>query len=168
MIELIYDCFRKVWSILLIKHDVSATFHYLFFEVHVYGDEGWTSFEKSYKGFADHGDELTAIYCASTINLDLPRIYQRDILTMRIFDILACGGMILTEKSAGLTDIFTDGQHLMSYTDSNDMTSKVKLLLQDKTLRDTIALQGKHEVLQHHLISHRVTTILDACNKHYT
>jgi len=136
--------------------------------IHVYGDKGWQSLGNSYKGFANHGDELTAIYCASTINLDLPRIYQRDILTMRIFDILACGGIMLTEQSAGLSDIFSDGTHLMSYTDSKDMMQKTEHLLQDKALRESISLQGKNEVLKHHLISHRIDTILEEYRKRYS
>jgi len=101
--------------------------------IHIYGDKGWKPIVNNYKGFADHGDELTSIYCASTINLDLPRIYQRDILTMRIFDILACGGILLTENSNNLPEIFSDGIHLMSYTDSKDMLKKTNKNLNQNT-----------------------------------
>ena len=136
--------------------------------IHIYGDKGWKSITKNYKGFADHGDELTSIYSASTINLDLPRIYQRDILTMRIFDILACGGILLTENSDNLPEIFSNGIHLMSYTDSEDMLEKTNLLIKDDSLREAISKQGMEEVLNHHLISHRVDTILQKFQTKYT
>ncbi|MCP4213446.1 MAG: glycosyltransferase, partial [bacterium] len=93
--------------------------------IRVYGRKKWAQFIDNYHGVADHGEELTLIYNASTINLDIPRVYQRDIVTMRVFDILASGGLLLTEPAADLLDLFSDGVHLLTYKNTGEA---VKLL----------------------------------------
>jgi spore maturation protein CgeB len=126
----------------------------------VWGDPGWTDIHPHYRGGADHGEELTLIYCASGINLDVPRQYQRQTITMRIFDILASGGFVLAERSAALEAVFEEDRHL-AYYDSHDNLNEVLGQWVNAPLeRETIARAGRQEVLDKHQIKHRVETIL--------
>ena len=128
----------------------------------VWGDPGWTDIHPHYRGGADHGEELTLIYCASNINLDIPRLYQRQTITMRIFDILACGGFVLAERSAALEAVFEEDRHL-AYYDSQDALNKALARWMSAPLaRKAIVKAGRQEVLDKHQIRHRVGTILDA------
>ena len=128
----------------------------------VWGDPGWTDIHPHYRGGADHGEELTLIYCASGINLDVPRLYQRQTITMRIFDILASGGFVLAERSAALEAVFEEDRHL-AYYDSHDALDGVLAQWMNTPLkREAIAKAGRQEVLEKHQIKHRVETILSS------
>ena len=128
--------------------------------LHLWGDTGWSAIHPGYKGFADHGDELTRIYCASAVNLDIPRLYQRQSVTMRVFDILAAGGFVLTEHNPALADILVAGQHLAFYNTSDDLTDILTDWVHRPDDRKAIAHAGRNEVMAKHLISHRVDTLL--------
>jgi spore maturation protein CgeB len=129
-------------------------------DMHVWGDAGWSAIHPGYKGFADHGDELTRIYCASAVNLDIPRLYQRQSVTMRVFDILAAGGFLLTEYNPALADVLVAGQHLAFYNASDDLTDILTDWVHRPDDRKAIAHAGRNEVMAKHLISHRVDTLL--------
>jgi spore maturation protein CgeB len=131
----------------------------------VWGDPGWTDIHPQYRGGADHGEELTLIYCASGINLDIPRLYQRQTITMRIFDILASGGFVLAERSAALEAVFEEDRHL-AYYDSHDALTDVLARWMNAPLeREAIAKVGRQEVLEKHQIKRRVETILSSAQE---
>jgi len=129
-------------------------------DMHVWGDAGWSAIHPGYKGFANHGDELTRIYCASAVNLDIPRLYQRQSVTMRVFDILAAGGFLLTEHNPALADILVAGQHVAFYNASDNLTDIMTDWINRPDERKTISKAGRNEVMAKHLISHRVDTLL--------
>ena len=129
-------------------------------DMHIWGDAGWSAIHPGHKGFADHGEELTRIYCASAINLDIPRLYQRQSITMRVFDILAAGGFLLTEHNPALADILVAGQHVAFYNASDNLTEIMTYWINRPDERNAIALAGRNEVMANHLMSHRVDTLL--------
>jgi len=128
----------------------------------VWGDAGWTDYHPHYRGLADHGDELTQIYCASAVNLDIPRLYQRQTVTMRIFDILACGGFLLAERSDALEAVFEEDVHLAFYDSQKTLPDVIGRWAADPVGRQSIAGAGRAEVLAKHQIEHRVSVILAA------
>jgi spore maturation protein CgeB len=130
--------------------------------VAVWGDAGWTDCRPHYRGQADHGDELTQIYCASAVNLDIPRLYQRQTVTMRIFDILACGGFLLAERSSAMGAVFTEGVHVAYYDAHERLPEVIERWVTDPVGRQNIAVSGRAEVLAKHQIEHRVSVILEA------
>jgi spore maturation protein CgeB len=128
----------------------------------VWGDPGWTDIHPLYRGGADHGEELTLIYCASGINLDIPRLYQRQTITMRIFDILASGGFVLAERSAALEAVFEEDRHLAYYDSHDGLNDVLARWMSVPLAREAIAKAGRQEVLNKHQIKHRVETMLNA------
>jgi len=130
--------------------------------VAVWGDAGWTDCRPHYRGQADHGDELTQIYCASAVNLDIPRLYQRQTVTMRIFDILACGGFLLAERSSAMEAVFTEGVHVAYYDSHERLPEVIERWVTDPVGRQNIAVSGRTEVLAKHQIERRVAVILEA------
>ncbi|OGV70376.1 MAG: hypothetical protein A3K19_27080 [Lentisphaerae bacterium RIFOXYB12_FULL_65_16] len=126
-----------------------------------YGDDGWQGLAAAYRGFAQHQDHLTCIYNASIGNLDLPRVYQRDIITMRVFDVLACAGVVLTEDHSGLRGCFTPGLELLTYTSAADMVQQAsRLLALSEQERRAMGEAGRARVLACHQMQHRVTALL--------
>jgi spore maturation protein CgeB len=135
------------------------------YEVQVWGDEGWHQLDAhgvNYRGSAGHLYELTKIYNAATIHVDIGRIYQSDIVTMRVFDVLACGGFLLAEYSEGLEELFKLGQELVCYRDLNDLTSKVEYYLAHPDEAHAIAERGRARVERDHTIAQRLQQMLKA------
>ncbi|MEM6791342.1 MAG: glycosyltransferase [Myxococcota bacterium] len=131
--------------------------------VTVYGDDGWETMGHRYRGRAHHGKELSTIYTASLANLDVPRIYQRDIITMRVFDAMRCGGAVLAEESPALRALFSDA-HLLTYRDNASMRGHVVRLRCDPTLARQIGEAARRHVEGAHTMQHRLATLLEAVN----
>jgi spore maturation protein CgeB len=134
-------------------------------EIAVWGDEGWndiTEYGCRYMGPAGHRDELNRIYSGSTINLDIGRIYQSDIVTMRVFDSLACGGFVLTEHCEALDDLFEIGSEIESYRSFTEMLEKVEHYMEHPDEARAIAERGRARVQRDHTIAARMRYMLSS------
>ncbi len=131
-----------------------------------YGDQGWENHPVDYKGFANHGEELTCIYNASTVNVDFPRIYQRDIITMRVFDVMASGGLVVTESTEGIESLFKSGRHILTYRNSSELQQIVEHYSEHPEEAETIRAAGQREVMERHLMRYRVDEILHHYQRH--
>jgi spore maturation protein CgeB len=137
------------------------------FGARVWGDEGWQSVNRArlpteveYLGPAGHGLELTKIYCATQVNVDIGRLYQADIVTMRVFDVLACGGFVLAERSPALAELFEIGVEVECYATADELSAKVAHYLAHPAAAQAIALRGRAAVQQRHTIAARVARML--------
>jgi Glycosyl transferases group 1/DUF based on E. rectale Gene description (DUF3880) len=131
--------------------------------IDAWGDEGWENAAAHgvrYRGPAKHDSELPRIYNASTINLDIGRIYQGDIVTMRVFDILACGGFVLAEHNEALEELFDVGFEIESYRTLAELREKVSYYLENPDQASAIAARGRTAVLGRHRIDDRVRMML--------
>ena len=84
-----------------------------------------------------------------------------DGVTHRIIEIMASGTMLLTEEvSNGLSDLFTDGEHLVTFSPAN-LHEKVEYYLAHPEKRRFIGGMGRAEVLQNHTYDVRAEKILE-------
>jgi hypothetical protein len=131
----------------------------------VWGDEGWKALDPygiRYMGGAGHSQEINKVYCGSAINLDVNRLYQGDIVTMRVFDIMACGGFVLAEYSEELADLFEIGREVETYRTLEELRSKAAHYLHHREEAVEIAARGRRAVLERHTIAQRVGHMLEA------
>ena len=86
---------------------------------------------------------------------------KRD-LNMRVFEALASGSMLLTDRAegSGLDELFEDRRHLVIY-DESDLETLVDYYLTHDTEREAIASAGRAEVLRRHTYDHRVATLVE-------
>jgi spore maturation protein CgeB len=132
--------------------------------VTVWGDPGWESLAERgvrYRGKARHGRQLTKIYCASRVNLDVGRLYQSDIVTMRVFDVLACGGFLLTEYNDALAELFEVGRDLEAFRTREEMCDKASFYRKHPEKARAMARQGMEKVRARHTVALRVRHMLD-------
>lgn len=81
-------------------------------------------------------------------------------LPNRVFDVLACGGFLLSHKYEGVDNILEDGKHL-SYFTYDDIYDKIEYWMNNTEERMQIGEQGRQEVLAKHCYKHRIKTILE-------
>ncbi|MDZ4859797.1 MAG: glycosyltransferase [Candidatus Hydrogenedentes bacterium] len=87
-----------------------------------------------------------------------------DDVNMRIFEVLAMGGALLTNRTSqtsGLFDLFTEGEHLIVYDDEKDLLAKASHFVTQDAECMRIAMAGKSLVHREHTYDHRVDTILN-------
>lgn len=133
------------------------------FNTDVWGDAGWETLEGiHYRGPALHESEVPRIYNASAINVDVGRLYQDDIVTMRIFDILACGGLVLAERSEALAELFELGVEVESYRGIDELRDKIDYYLAHPEAAELIARSGHQAVVSRHQIIQRIRKMVPA------
>jgi len=83
----------------------------------------------------------------------------RQEINMRAFEGPATGTLLLTDRVAGLSELFVDREHVLMYDDAHvlDIASE---FLRDDAVRERIARQGYEHVRAHHTYDNRADTIL--------
>lgn len=74
-------------------------------------------------------------------------------ITRRIFEGMACGRMVITDRlppETGLGDLFVDGQDIVYYDNANDAIDKIRYYASNDEERSRIARNGYEKVLEHH------------------
>lgn len=133
--------------------------------IQVWGDAGWQRVHGEgvvYRGFAGHVHQLTRIYNGAQIHIDINRIYQRDIITMRVFDVLASGGFLLAEHSPGLERCFVVGKEIEVWRTQAELVAKARHYLARPEAARRIAEAGRARVLRDHQFEDRVRHMLGA------
>ena len=73
-------------------------------------------------------------------------MYQDDIVTMRVFDVLACGGFVLAERSSALAELFEIGAEVDCYASADELEAKVAHYLAHPDSARAIARRGREAV----------------------
>jgi spore maturation protein CgeB len=136
--------------------------------IHAWGDSGWKHAERygvKHRGYAGHFKELNYIYSLSQVNVDVGRIYQSDIVPMRIFDILSCGGFVLAEYTPALEELFVLGEELVVWRDQADLQQKAAYYLDHPQIARSIALAGRARVCRDHRIKDRIHEMLEVVSR---
>lgn len=78
---------------------------------------------------------------------------NRDVLTTRVFEIPACGGVLVAERNQTIETFFKDKEEAFFFSSTDELVGIVQLLKNDPQLREAVAqrgrerlLNGKHEV----------------------
>ena len=85
-------------------------------------------------------------------------------LTRRIFEGMACGKMVLTDRlpeNRGLEELFTDGQEIVLYNDMFDCIEKMNYYNENEEERERIAYNGMTKVIANHTQIQRVDKLIE-------
>lgn len=104
--------------------------------------------------------EMPLVFHYSKINLNITAKAIRTALPLRIFDVLACEGFLLTNYQSELADCFEIGNDLVCYTDEEDLLSKTEYYLAHEEERREIAHNGLETVTRYHNYPERLLQML--------
>jgi spore maturation protein CgeB len=105
-------------------------------------------------------EEMPFVFRNSRINLNISLRSIRTGLPQRIWDVLACGGFLLTNDQAEIPDFFTPGVHLETYSTTEELMEKARYYLEHEDERRKIAENGFKEVNEKHTVLMRVMSIV--------
>ncbi len=111
-------------------------------------------------GGADSLNEMPFIFRQSRINLNITMRSIQTGIPQRIWDVLACGGFLLTNDQPELHEYFEVGKHLEVYRNRQELMDKIDYYLKHEDVRKEIAINGYREVCEKHTVLHRVMSMI--------
>jgi len=108
------------------------------------------------------GEEYSKAICATKINLNFLRKINRDEVTSRSVEIPACGGFMLSERTARHMDFFEEGKEVEFFGSNVELLKKIRYFLEKNEERAEIAQAGmKRCVASGYSMRTQLTTMLD-------
>ena len=112
------------------------------------------------KGFANTHTEMPKIFRLSKINLNMTAKSIHTGLPLRIWDVLACGGFLMTNYQSELPEYFEIGKDLETYSSKEELLEKCEYYLSHEKERTEIAENGHKKVLSLHSLDMRLEQLL--------
>lgn len=109
--------------------------------------------------------EMPKVFQASRINLNMTMRPIETGLSQRIWDVLACGGFLLTNYQAEIPDYFEIGKDLETYESMEELEEKVRYYLSHEDERMEIAISGYEKVAAHHSYEMRLAQMIKILTK---
>ncbi len=113
------------------------------------------------RGFAKSLTEMPLIFEQSKINLNMTAKSIRSGLSLRIFDVLGCGGFLITNYQAELAEAFEIGKDLVAYESQADLEEKCAYYLTHEEERMEITRHGYETVKKYHSYDIRIVQMLE-------
>lgn len=103
---------------------------------------------------------MPKIFHLSKINLNMTIKPIETGLPLRIFDILGCGGFLMTNYQSELEEYFKIGVALEAYSSPEELIDKCAYYLSHDTKRQSIAEKGYETVSSLHTYPHRIREMI--------
>ncbi len=104
--------------------------------------------------------EMPKIFHLSRINLNMTIYPIRSGLSLRIWDVLGCGGFLLTNIQEELCDHFIPGEDLDTFSCPEELVEKCDYYLSHEDVRRRIAENGYRKVCEKHTYQNRFAEML--------
>lgn len=112
-------------------------------------------------GPADSQKVMPKIFKCSKINLNITSRSIKSGISQRVFDILGCGGFLISNYQPELVEYFTPDEDLVLYDSIDDLLCKIEYYLTHEEVRKQIAQNGYEKIKQYHSYDTRLAQILD-------
>ncbi len=132
--------------------------------ISVWGPDDWKPVlvpGMRHRGMADFQADLPRLINASDILLNVPKCHSLAAVPPRVFEILACGGFLLTTEGEGLGRYFRDGEDLVVFRSREELLEKARHYLEHPEERRRIAACGRDKVRREHGFLPRARRIAD-------
>lgn len=112
------------------------------------------------KGSANTLTEMPKIFHASKINLNITMRPIETGLSLRIWDVLGCGGFLISNYQAEIPEYFEIGKDLEVYESTEDLINKIDYYLHHDEERMEIAINGYEKVAKYHTYEVRLAEMI--------
>ena len=104
--------------------------------------------------------EMPKVFHASKINLNMTMRPIETGLSLRVWDILGCGGFLLTNYQAEIPEYFEIGRELETYESMEELEQKVQYYLTHEDERIEIAINGYEKTARFHTYELRLAEMI--------
>lgn len=113
------------------------------------------------KGLIDYYNDMPYVFMNSKINLNITLRSIKTGIPLRAFDIMGCGGFLLTNYQEEMFQYFEADKDFVFYGDYDELADKVDYYLRHDEERQRIAQSGCEKVREQHNMKIRIEKILD-------
>lgn len=110
-------------------------------------------------GPVDYLEMAPFIFKNARINLNISLRSIHVGIPLRAFEIMGCGGLLLTNYQSGFADCFAEDEYVY-YESKEDLIAKIDYLLSHEDERREIAEKGHKRVCEEHTYDHRINEML--------
>lgn len=110
------------------------------------------------------GDDYVSYLQKYIIYLSCGSVYR--LTPAKMFEIMASGGILLTDKTVGLDRLFPEGSYLTYEEHVGDVVDKVRWILNDKQARDDMIEKSLKCIQEKHTHDERIKWLLEIINIH--
>ena len=114
-----------------------------------------------YRGSAESRYEMPKIFRCSKINLNPTAKSIKTGTSQRVWDILGCGGFLISNYQTELSEHFVLGQDLETYNSMEELEDKCAYYLTHEEERKKIAANGYEKVKKYHTYEIRIQQMLE-------
>ncbi len=115
--------------------------------------------QKALRPPVDYYTQAPYVYKNSKINLNITLRSIASGIPLRAFDIMGCGGFLLTNYQADMMELFEPDRDFVYYTDYEDLLTKTAYYLEHEDERREIAQNGYEKVKAYHTYDQRLKHI---------
>ena len=112
-------------------------------------------------GPVDYYNQMPLAFNQAKINLNISLKAIQSGIPLRVFDVLGCGGFLITNYQHEIAECFEDGRELVIYEDIPDLIAKVNYYLAHEDERKRIAQNGYEKVKSEYTFERRMKEILE-------
>lgn len=112
------------------------------------------------KGFANSETEMPLIFHASDININTTSKIIRSGIPQRAWDILACGGFLLSNYQSEISELLSIDSDLVIYGSIDELLEKCSYYLEHIDIRKEIAHTGFETLCKYHTYPQRLEQLL--------
>ncbi len=112
------------------------------------------------KGSVDYYEEMPYVFRNSKINLNISLKSIKTGIPLRAFDIMGCGGFLLSNYQQELLEYFVPDEDFVYYESYQDLMTKTEYYLSHEKERQEIAENGARKVLREHTMKIRAEEIV--------
>lgn len=106
------------------------------------------SIKADIKGYAKYDTEMPRIFNGAKINLHFAPRNIHSAVSLRVFDVLASKGFLLTTWQPEIAELFEDGKELVLFSEKEEMLDKIDYYLRHDSERNKIAENGHKKILE--------------------
>lgn len=98
---------------------------------------------KHHRGIVDYHQQMPLVFAGSRINLNISLRSIHSGIPLRVLDIMACGGFVLTNRQPEITEYFEDGREVAIFGSMEECLDKIEYYLEHDEERRMIAAAGQ-------------------------
>lgn len=110
--------------------------------------EGFKELDTCNRGMVDYHRQMPLVFSESRINLNITLRSIHSGIPLRVLDIMACGGFLLTNRQPELAEYFEEGAELAVFESMEECVDKMHYYLAHEEERRKIAQAGRKKVQQ--------------------
>lgn len=111
-------------------------------------------------GPVDYLEMAPFVFNRAKINLNITLRSIHTGVPLRCFEIIGCGGLLLSNYQSGFADVFEDGHEYVCYESKDDLLKKIDYLLSHEDERKEIARNGYNRLVKDHTYDKRINEML--------